>query len=180
MSLLRRVLTVAAVAAALAISTEIAAQGRWAGPEDPCEVKSGHFLVAGAVMYLQQAVQTRTPDGRAGRLSEARRVLYEALTTGGREQDPAAWYYLGRYFTILDDAEGADSAFARAEELAPICVEDINTYRSRLAPHRRRPPVFREKGGVQVQAAVGRCLQHRRGQESSVGGHDDDVGPERG
>src|SRR5207247_557695 len=41
-------------------------------------------------------------------------------------------YYLGRYYFEVNDAAGADSAFARAVALAPQCRQDVASYRQRL------------------------------------------------
>src|SRR4029077_20325635 len=45
------------------------------------------------------------------------------------EKNPAAWYYLGRYYLAVNDLAGADSALAKALALAPDCKEDIGLYR---------------------------------------------------
>jgi tetratricopeptide (TPR) repeat protein len=62
-------------------------------------------------------------------LGDAERVLTQAVTTGGQQDNAAAWYYLGRRFVLLADPVGADSVFRRAEQLAPNCAEDIGAWR---------------------------------------------------
>lgn len=109
------------------------AQGTWVGHRQPCKLSTGHFLINGGVMYLKQAVESRFPDQRAGRLAEAQRVLLQAITTGGQGENPAAWYYLGRYYAELPDPAGADSAFRRAVALAPDCASDVAGYTAPLA-----------------------------------------------
>src|SRR5438876_7043314 len=53
----------------------------------------------------------------------------EALATGGQEKNPAAWYYLARYYALQNDLAGADSAFTKALVLAPTCKDDIDRWR---------------------------------------------------
>lgn len=97
-----------------------------------CELKKGHYLVNSAVLYLQNATRRGVfQDDRQRHLRDANRVLLEALNKG-RAEDPAVWYYLGRYYEELKDVDGADSAFTRAQALAPQCAADINLHRRRL------------------------------------------------
>jgi tetratricopeptide (TPR) repeat protein len=105
----------------------LAGQGRWI--EAKCDVKPGHYLVNSGVLYLRDAAKTRFDDQREKDLRDAYRVLDQALTTGGQEKNPAAWYYLGRYYVVRDDALGADSAFTKAEALLPDCKDDIQFWR---------------------------------------------------
>lgn len=94
-----------------------------------CDLKPGHFLVNSGILYLKNATQTRFDEQRLKDLGEAQRVLTQALTSGGQEQNPSAWYYYARYHYIQKDAIGADSAFTRAERLKPECQDDIDTWR---------------------------------------------------
>lgn len=112
----------------------LTAQAKWVGHEDPCDLSTGHYLVRGAIVYLQQAVETRFPDQRGERLAEAHRVLTDAVTTAGLESDPAAWYYFGRYYVETNDAAGADSAFRNVEEMVPSCAADLAQYRRKVGP----------------------------------------------
>jgi len=123
----------AAVTAVLWITTAppTAAQGRgFAQPT--CDVSKGHYLVNSAVLYLQNAGRTRFPDQRERDLRDARRVLMEAITEKGQDQNGSAWYFLARYYQAMHDLAGADSAFTRAEAMLPGCVDDINENRRRL------------------------------------------------
>ena len=97
-----------------------------------CDVKPGHFLVNSGVLYLKSADSTKFADQRERDLRDALRVLTQALTTAGQQKNPAAWYYLGRYYVKRQDLAGADSAFARAVALAPPCAQDINLWRRQL------------------------------------------------
>jgi tetratricopeptide (TPR) repeat protein len=107
------------------------AQGRQFQPPK-CDVPKGHYLINSAVLYLQNAGRTRFDDQRQRDLRDARRVLVEAITEKGQDQNGSAWYYLGRYYQSIGELVGADSAFDRAERLLPACVDDINENRRRL------------------------------------------------
>src|SRR3990172_184877 len=115
--------------AALAIAAQAGAQqsNRWVVPRR--DIKPAHFLVNSGLLYLKSATETRFEDQRQKDLSDANRVLTQALTTGNQEKNPAAWYYLARYHVMTQDLAGADSAFRRAETLKPDCAEDITTWR---------------------------------------------------
>src|SRR2546429_8540566 len=78
---------------------------------------------------LKSAFTTKFADQRAKDLKDAERVLTQAVTTGKQEKNPAAWYYLGRYYLMADDFAAADSALSKALALAPACKEDIALYR---------------------------------------------------
>jgi hypothetical protein len=110
--------------------TSVAAQGHWVPPQPPCDVPAGHFKVNGGVLYLKTAAEK--PNQRDQQLGQARKVLTEAIAQDHQEKNPAAWYYLGRYYFEVSDAGGADSAFARALALQPKCAADIGGYRSEL------------------------------------------------
>jgi tetratricopeptide (TPR) repeat protein len=116
------------IAAALVVTPAmLAGQQQWT--QVKCDVKAGHYLVNSAVLYLQDAAKTHFDDKREKDLQDALRVLEQALTSGGQEKNPAAWYYLGRYYVVRNDALGADSAFTRAQELLPSCKDDIQFWR---------------------------------------------------
>lgn len=97
-----------------------------------CDIKPGHFLVNSGLLYLKSASETRFEDQKAKDIRDAHRVLTQALTTGGQDRNPAAWYYLGRYYQMLSDLQGADTAFTRALALAPACEDDVMLWRRRL------------------------------------------------
>ncbi|HMA40108.1 MAG TPA: tetratricopeptide repeat protein [Gemmatimonadales bacterium] len=110
----------------LVLASALAGQG-WVPAK--CDIKPGNYLVNSAVLYLKNAAQTRFDDQKKKDLSDANRSLTQALTSGGQDKNPAAWYYLGRYYVIQNDAYGADSAFDRAEALFPACKDDIWLFR---------------------------------------------------
>lgn len=94
-----------------------------------CEIKPGHQLVNSGMQSLRSAFSTKFADQKAKDMKDAERVLLQAVTTGNQEKNPAAWYYLGRYYLMKGDLEGADSALTKAQALAPSCKEDIGLYR---------------------------------------------------
>jgi Flp pilus assembly protein TadD len=99
-------------------------------PQPPCDIKPGHFQVTSAIVNLQAAATK--PNTRERMLRQTQDVLSRAITTNGQDKNPAAWYYLGRYYVEMGDAVGADTAFRRAEALAPQCKQDIGGYREKL------------------------------------------------
>ncbi|HET7791237.1 MAG TPA: tetratricopeptide repeat protein [Gemmatimonadales bacterium] len=127
MSLNRAVRIVALLAVSAVPSTLSGQVTSWV--EQRCGISPGDFRINGALLYLQNAYKTRFADQEQKDMNDARKNLLEALTTGGQTKNPAAWYYLGRYYVKLNDAVGADSAFARAEVLAPKCHDDIAVWR---------------------------------------------------
>jgi tetratricopeptide (TPR) repeat protein len=94
-----------------------------------CDLKPGHFKVNSGVLYLKSASETRFEDKRQKDLKDASKVLLEAITANGQEKNPAAWYYLGRYYALTNDLQGADTAFTKASTLAPQCQKDIAAWR---------------------------------------------------
>lgn len=94
-----------------------------------CDIKPGHNLVNSGMASLKSATSTKFADQRTKDLKEAERDLTQAVATKGQEKNPAAWYYLARYYVMVDDLAGADSAFTKALDLAPKCQEDISLYR---------------------------------------------------
>jgi tetratricopeptide (TPR) repeat protein len=138
-----------------------AAQSTFEPPRPPCDVKPGHYLVQGAVVYFNLATNPRYADQRDKNLREALRVLAEALGEERQGGNPAAWYYLGRYYALVADPAGGDSAFRRAVELAPQCAADVAAHRERLrqeamASGYRAWQEAREDSALAVFAAVHR------------------------
>jgi len=110
-------------AAALLVPSPAQGQEEYVGPQPPCEIRAGHFLVTGATNHLR--IATEEEHRREGRIQETKRVLYEAILERGQDDNPGAWYYLGRAYVLDGDAWGADSAFRRVLETNPECAEDI-------------------------------------------------------
>lgn len=115
--------------AALAAPPRLPAQV-WVGPDSTCGIAPGHFRVNSAVVNLKAAAEK--PAQRDRMLAQTVDVLTRALTNDGQAENPAAWYYLGRYYVEVKDPVGADSAFAHAERLAPRCAGDITSWRRSL------------------------------------------------
>ena len=96
-----------------------------------CDVSRSHYLVNSAAVYLRTAAQGN-PSETERHLQDAHRVLIQAITEKGQDQNGSAWYYLGRYYEMKRDFKGADSAFTRAERLLPDCAADIRDKRRRM------------------------------------------------
>jgi tetratricopeptide (TPR) repeat protein len=97
-----------------------------------CELKPGHRLVNQGVLYLKSANETKFQDQKQKDLKDAYRVLSQAVASEGQEKNPAAWYYLARYYAMESDLGGADTAFAHALALVPKCKDDIELWRRSL------------------------------------------------
>ena len=96
-----------------------------------CPLKGSDFRVNSAKIYLKTATENADPEIRRAKLADGQRVLLEDLASAGQSKVAAPWYYLGRVDLMKGDLVGADSAFTKAEELAPQCKEDIGKYRYR-------------------------------------------------
>ena len=111
-----------------------------------CGIKSGHFKVGSGATYLSTA--TTNEPNRPRLLGDAERVLLEAIQDNGQAETPAAWYYLGRVYLFRADVVGADSAFRKAELLAPDCRDEIQG--------------FRRATSLALQAPAGLLLQEQK------------------
>jgi len=169
-------MTVRRAIVAVWVGTVLAAApvgAQWAPPK--CELKPGHYLVNSGLLYVKNATTTKYDEQRQKDLRDADRVLTQAVTTGGQEDNGAAWYYIARRYVLLSDIAGADSAFRRAERLAPQCAEDIQTWRrflwapiynkgvqayqagntdSAIAYFRQANGIHREPNGLSAMAAL--------------------------
>ncbi len=108
----------------------LSAQESWEPVRPPCELVPGNSKIDKGIQALRGAVEK--PDQREPQLAQAKKALGEAIAQENQSTNPAAWYYLGRYYVIVGDVAGADTALTRAATLAPKCVEDIATYRGQL------------------------------------------------
>lgn len=100
---------------------------RYKSPD--CKLKSGHFMVGSGATYLKSATETSIEGARVRLVSDAKRVLNQAITEKGQAENGAAWYFLGRAYLMEGDVVGADSAFTKAEGYAPQCAKEIDTFR---------------------------------------------------
>jgi tetratricopeptide (TPR) repeat protein len=123
------VVGIAVVSGVALAASQAMAQGGYQPPQ--CELSTGHFLVNSGVTYIKSASEEEDQEKRERLMNDARRNLIDAMERG-QQDNPAAWYYLGRYYVMANDAVGADSAFDRAEQMAPDCHDDIVSYRQRL------------------------------------------------
>lgn len=94
-----------------------------------CGLKAGHFKVSSGATYLKTGIETEIPGNRTRALASGHKVLLEAIEKNGQDKNPAAWYYLGRVDLQQGDIVGADSAFTKAETLAPKCKPEISKVR---------------------------------------------------
>src|SRR5882672_171974 len=128
---MRAVARVAVLALATGLlGVSLAAQAGWAPPRPPCELIPGNSKVDKGMQALRGAAEK--PDQRDPQLAQAKKALGEAIAQDNQGGNPAAWYYLGRYYFVVGDVAGADTALARAAALAPKCSEDIAAYRGEL------------------------------------------------
>lgn len=110
----------------------LGAQARtWVEPQPPCDIKPGFFRLNSAIVDLQHA--TQQPQMRDHLLGQAQDVLVRSIRDDKQDRNPAAWYYLGRYYVEENDPVGADTAFAKALSLAPQCKADVASYMKPLA-----------------------------------------------
>lgn len=77
---------------------------------------------------LRKGIEDSKAEKRAEALAKAEEILTKAVS-GGDAADAAAWYHLGRTYLAVGDVAGADSAFTKAEQMAPDCSVDIGDYR---------------------------------------------------
>jgi len=118
---------VLAIGCVILAPAAMSAQQYWLPPG--CDIKPGNQQVNNGMQSLKSAFTTKLADQKAKDLKEAERALTQAVTTGKQDKSPAAWYYLGRYYLMVQDGAGVDSAFAKALALEPKCKEDIGLYR---------------------------------------------------
>jgi tetratricopeptide (TPR) repeat protein len=94
-----------------------------------CDIKPNHFKVGSGAGYVKSALETDVPESKARILGQSEKVLLEAIRQNGQDKNPAAWYYLGRTYLQEGKLYPADTAFTKAEQLAPDCAKDITVYR---------------------------------------------------
>ena len=91
-----------------------------------CRAAVGDSKSTDAAKALKNAIEEKDATKRQGDLAEAQRKAREAATQG---TGAAGWIYLARAYLYGGDLVGADTAFARAEKIAPDCKEDTGRYR---------------------------------------------------
>ncbi len=97
-----------------------------------CKLDGGDFRVSSGKTYLKTGIEASEPSNRSRAVRDGIRVVLEALTEGKlANKSSEAWYWLGRLYLQHGELLGADSAFARAQAMAPECKQDIGKYRYR-------------------------------------------------
>ena len=97
-----------------------------------CKLDGGDFRVSSGKTYLKTAIETSEQSNKTRAVQAGIRVVIDALTEGKLATKSAgAWYWLGRLYLQHGDVLGTDSAFARAQAMAPDCKQDIGKYRYR-------------------------------------------------
>jgi tetratricopeptide (TPR) repeat protein len=94
-----------------------------------CDIQAGNSKVSSGSKYLKTGIESEAQGSKTRSLASGQKVLLEAIQQNGQENNPAAWYYLGRVYLQQGNLVGADSAFTRAEALSPKCRKDISTQR---------------------------------------------------
>ncbi|MBE0592876.1 MAG: tetratricopeptide repeat protein, partial [Gemmatimonadales bacterium] len=126
---MRQAVLVLGTAAVLGMAAPQAEAQAFRAPD--CDLKAGHFLVNSGIVYIKGASEEGDLVKKERLLSDAQRNLIDAIDRG-QQDNPAVWYFLGRYYVMRNDPLGADSVFTRAAAMAPDCAEDINGYRQAL------------------------------------------------
>lgn len=116
-----RSFAVAALAALLPLP--LAAQAKPA-----CDLSPGYFRLNSAPLNLKRSQEQ--PLYRDRLLSELQDMVVRSIQNDHQDQNPAAWYYLGRYYVETHNPVGAESTFARVEKLAPQCADSLLPYRT--------------------------------------------------
>ena len=109
-----------------------------------CGIKPGHFRVSSGTTYLSTAIANEMNRERL--LRDAVSVISQAIRENGQASNPGAWFYLGRVYLYQGDVVGADTAFSKAEGLAPQCQDEMANYRRVTAQALMTP------GGLFLQA----------------------------
>ncbi len=147
-----RPLAVALALVVVPVPALVAQQQPWVPPQPSCGLQPGHFRINSAVLNLKLAAEQ--PVQRDRMLRQAQDVLTRAIRDDKQDKNPAAWYYFGRYYVEIGDAVGADTAFDRAEALAPQCAADISGHRATFAEDVLNRGLTVWQGGSADSAAV--------------------------
>ncbi len=125
-------------------------------PGQECDLKTSHFAVSRAVLYIQSALSSQDTTKREQSLDGAHRSLLEALDQG-QAQNPAVWHYLGIYHALkldndiaavtqadsvadstkadslravlVGEVDAADSSFDKVEKMMPGCQKEDDQFR---------------------------------------------------
>ena len=108
------------------VRVERAQPTKWEVPD--CGLEKGNFLIGSGATYLKSGIETSDAEKKERLFTNARNVVTEGIEKG-QAGASGAWYYLGRAYLQLGDLAGADTAFTRAQALAPGCAKDITLLR---------------------------------------------------
>jgi tetratricopeptide (TPR) repeat protein len=89
----------------------------------------GSSKINDLIADFKVAVSTADAAKRTVALAKSKDGFAHAIESQQQGDNAAAWIYLGRAYLYQGDLTGADTAFARAEKLAPDCKDE--TERSR-------------------------------------------------
>jgi tetratricopeptide (TPR) repeat protein len=139
------------------VAAPASAQDKGAQQTAPeCDLKTSHFAVSRAVLYIQNALSSQDTTKKQQSLEGAHRSLLEALDQG-QAQNPAVWHYLGIYHALkldnditavdqadsvadstkadslrqvlVGDVDAADSSFDKVETMMPGCQKEDDQFR---------------------------------------------------
>ncbi len=114
------------------VAPPVLAQDVWQDPDPTCVADPGHRLVSAALEHLKVAAESEFESQRDKHLRDALDGLTRAFQAYNQGDNPAAWYALGRFYTSVGDARGADSTFRTVLSLVPDCRPDVDGYRTTL------------------------------------------------
>src|SRR2546425_12193814 len=113
----------AVTAAGVLFASRLVAQAAWVPPQPPCDIAPGFCRLNSVPVNFR--IAATQPNQRDHLLAQTLDVLTRSIRDDHQDKNPAAWYYLGRYYVETGNAAGADTAFAKAQVLAPQCKQDI-------------------------------------------------------
>jgi tetratricopeptide (TPR) repeat protein len=111
-----------------------------------CPIRLGSKKLEAGFNALRKAYDAKTPAEKSALLNDARQNILAAIATEGQASNGGAWYYLARTALMRGDPIEADSAFTKAQDLAPACELDIST-------HRQNSWAVLGKAGIDMQQA---------------------------
>ena len=110
--------------AVIALSLVVPAVAR---AQTKCDLSPNFFRLNSAPLSLHLAEEK--PDQRDRMLAAVKDVALRTIVDSRQDQNPVAWYYLARFYQESHNPWGADTAFARAEKLAPQCADTLVEFR---------------------------------------------------
>jgi tetratricopeptide (TPR) repeat protein len=124
-----------------------------------CDLSPGFFRLNSEPLNLKLAQEK--PDQRDRMLAQVQDVAVRSILNDHQDQNPAAWYYLGRYYVETHNAVGAESTFARVEKLAPQCADSLFQYRTSVWTDAFGAGMSQWQGGKIDSAVTNLQLAHK-------------------